>query len=145
MILKVFKVVWFISMFAMMGVFIYAYASWPERVSFSEFDESLSLSKSSVFYACLLLTALFNTLVFIISRMKYSAAFTTWVYGFVTSFHAFLITGLIFITIFNSLEKYNYSMIGPSLYATIILLLVWSIGWPLYLIYSKIRVQSKVN
>ena len=145
MILTVFKVVWFVSLLAMTGVFIYCYASWPQVVNFSEQEGTATLDKGTLFYSCLALVAVFNALVFVVSRMKYSDAFSTWFYGLVASFHAFLVSGFIFITIFNSQEKYDYSMVGPTLYASIILLILWSASWPVYSLYIRFSTQAKVS
>ena len=140
-----FKVVWFVSLLAMTAVFVYCYASWPQVVNLSEPEGDISLDKGILFYSCLALAALFNALVFVVSRMKYSEAFSTWFYGLVASFHAFLVSGLIFITIFNSLEKYDYARVGPTLYASIILLILWSAGWPVYSLYIRFSTQAKVS
>lgn len=145
MILKVFKVVWFVSLLAMMGVFIYCYASWPTLVNLNEQDGFLAIDKGILFYSCLGLASIFNALVFIVTRMKYSEAFTTWFYGMVSTFHAFLVSGFIFITIFNSQEEYDYVRVGPILYASIILLVVWALVWPVYSIYIRFSTQAKVS
>ena len=143
MIIKVFKVVWFVSLLTMTGVFIYCYASWPQDVNLGE--EQGSIDKGILFYACLGLTAVFNALAFMIVRMKFSHAFATWFYGLLISLHTFLVSGFIFITIFNSLEKYNYSQLGPTLYGSMILLIVWIVGWPAYYVFTKMTAQSKVG
>jgi hypothetical protein len=145
MILKIFKVVWFVSLLGMLGVFVYCYASWPQLVNFSEQEGGLKMDKGILFYTCLGFAALFNALVFVITRLKYSEAFSTWFYGLVSVFHAFLVSGFIFITIFNSLEKYDYSMVGPTLYASIILLMLWSVAWPVYSMYTRFSTQAKVG
>jgi hypothetical protein len=145
MILKIFKVVWFVSLLAMTGVFVYCYASWPQLVNFNEMDGAAALDKGVVFYACLGLAAIFNALIFVITRMKFSEAFATWYYGLVTAFHSFLVSGFIFITIFNSLEKYDYTMVGPTLYASIIILMLWSAAWPIYILYGRLSTQAKIS
>lgn len=145
MILKVFKVVWFVSLFTMMGVFIYCYASWPHSVSLSEQEGGLSIDKSILFYTCLALAGIFNALVFAIARMNFSQQFRSWFYGMVIIFHTFFVSMFIFITIFNSLEKYNYSQVGPILYASIVLLMLWIIAWPVYLVFRRFSAQPKVG
>jgi hypothetical protein len=143
MIIKVFKVVWFVSLLTMTGVFIYCYASWPQEVSLGK--EQGSIDRGILFYACLGLAAIFNALAFVISRMNYSVAFATWFYGLLISFHAFLVSGFIFITILNSLEKYDYARVGPTLYGSMILLIGWIVGWPVYYVFSRMNAQSKVG
>jgi hypothetical protein len=144
MIIKVFKVVWFVSLLVMTGVFIYCYASWPQEVTLGD-EQGTSIDRGILFYACLGLSAVFNSLAFFIVRMNFSKAFATWFYGLLISFHAFLVSGFIFITILNSLEKYDYSRFGPTLYGSMILLIVWIVCWPVYYVFNKISAQSKVG
>ncbi len=98
-----------------------------------------------LFYSCLGLAGLFNALVFIITRMKFSTPFATWYYGLVISFHAFFISMFIFITIFNSFEKYDYTKVGPTLYGSMGLLLIWIIAWPVYYLINRFVAQPKVG
>jgi len=145
MILKVFKVIWFVSLLAMMGVFVYCYASWPQAVSLSEQEGGFTLDKGLLFYSCLGLAGVFNAMVFTITRLDFSQQFISWFYGMVIVFHTFFISMFIFITIFNSLEKYNYSQVGPILYGSMVLLLVWIATWPVYLLVRKFLTQPKVG
>ena len=145
MILTIFKVVWFVSLLAMTGVFIYSYASWPQEVSFSEVEGGNSIDRGILFYCCLTLAAIFNALVFVVTRMRFSGAFAIWFYGLVISFHTFFISMFIFITIFNSLEKYDYSKIGPTVYGSLILLMLWILAWPVYLLVGKFMPQYKAE
>jgi hypothetical protein len=134
---KIFKVAWTVSLLAMVVVFIYSYASWPEEVSLGEGGKDFGIDRNTLFYVCLLLVGVFNALVFVVTRMNFSEAFGTWFYGLVISFHIFFITASIFITILNSSEKYDYSMIGPTVYVSIGLLLISIIAWPVYLVVGK--------
>ena len=144
MIIKVFKVAWFVSLLTMTGVFIYCYASWPQDVSLRDGQEGSTIDKGILFYACLGLAGVFNALAFMIVRLNFSKAFATWFYGLLISLHTFLVSGFIFITIYNSMETYDYSQIGPTLYGSMILLIVWIVGWPAYYFFNKITTQSKV-
>jgi hypothetical protein len=145
MILKIFKVVWFVSLLAMVGAFVYSYASWPEVVGLGEEASAYSLHKGMLFYLCLGLAGIFNAVVFVIPRFQFSEAFAAWFYGLVISFHAFFISVFIFITIFNSAENYDYAQVGPILYASTGLLLVWMAAWPVYLIMIKFMTQPRVG
>ena len=69
MIVKVFKGVWFLSLMATMAIFLYVYASLPESIIFQEGESTLSVSRNGLFYTILLLLAIFNALVFIVSRL----------------------------------------------------------------------------
>jgi hypothetical protein len=142
MIKKIFKVAWAVSLLAMVVVFLYSYASWPQEVNLGEEAKGLGIDRNILFYVCLALVGMFNALVFVVTRMNFSEAFGTWFYGLVISFHIFFITASIFITIFNSSERYDYSMIGPTVYVSIGLLLVSIIAWPVYLVVGKFFVQE---
>lgn len=137
MIIKIFKLIWIISLLVMTGVFIYCYASWPQLVSLGEANGGMSLDRSVLFYVCLGLAGIFNALVFVVTRMGFKEAFAIWFYGLVISFHSFLVSTFIFITILNSSEKYDYAMVGPMVYATMVLLLVWIVAWPVYWLMVK--------
>ena len=143
MIKKIFKVAWAVSLLAMVVVFIYSYASWPPEVNLGGEARGLGIDKNILFYVCLGLSGLFNALVFVVTRMNFSEAFGTWFYGLVISFHIFFITSSIFITILNSSERYDYSMIGPTVYMSIGLLLFSIVAWPIYLVVRKFMVQSR--
>ena len=67
--------------------------------------------------------------------------FISWYYGMVISLHIFLISIFIFITIFNSFEKYDYTMVAPILYASIFILMGWIIAWPIVYILSKRKTE----
>ncbi len=145
MILKIFKVVWFVSLLAMVGAFLYSYASWPQVVGIGEEPLAYSLDKGILFYLCLGLTGIFNALVFVVGRYQFSEAFASWFYGLIISFHAFFISVFIFIAIFNSAENYDYAQVGPILYASTGLLIVWMAAWPVYLIMTRFMTQPRVG
>ena len=129
----------------MWGVFIYCYASWPQEVRFSENADWIVLDKGYLFYSCLVLTAVLNALVFAIVKLRFSTDFITWFYGLLIAFHTFLVSGFILITIFNSLETYDYAMMGPTVYGSIFLLMAWILAWPVYFVYQKLRPQSAIS
>ena len=142
---KIFKVIWFVSLFTMMGVLIYCYASWPEAVYLSDESPPQTIGKSALFYIIIGLLGLFNMFVFIFPRLKYSAQFMAWFLGALVCLHIFLVSGIIFITIFNSSESYNYANIGPMLYTSVGLLALWILAGPVVAIISKKKVESQVS
>lgn len=142
MIKKIFKVAWAVSLLAMVVVFVYSYASWPQEVNLGEEAQGLGIDKDVLFYVCLGLSGVFNALVFVITRMNFTEAFGTWFYGLVISFHIFFITTSIFITILNSSERFDYSMIEPTVYVSIGLLFISIVSWPVYLVVGKYFVDG---
>lgn len=128
--LKIFKVIWFFSLFTLLGVFMYVYASLPDPVAFG----SYIISKESLFYMLLALFALTNASVFAVSRLfpEKDYDFKAWFYGLVVCANLFFVVGLSFISLYNSTEKFDYARIGFIIYGSIILLIGWSISWPIF-------------
>lgn len=132
--LKIFKVIWFFSLLALLGVFMYVYASLPDPINLSEIPKVISLSKETLFYIALAIIALTNSSVFAVSRILPDADhdFKAWFYGLVVCANLFFVVGLSFISLFNSTEKFDYERIGFIIYGTLILLIGWSISWPIF-------------
>lgn len=140
MILKILKGVWFFSLMALFVVFFYIYAGLPEEIAFSESAGSLSISRNGFFYSSILLFAVLNMLVFIVTRLLSNGdqAFSSWFYGLIVTFNFFFISSLGFIHVFNGSDRYDFSNMGPAMYGSLILLCGWMISWPVYLFYRKI-------
>jgi hypothetical protein len=132
--LKIFKVIWFFSLFAMLGVFMYVYASLPDPIIVSESPKIIALSKETLFYITLAIIALTNSSVFAVSRIlpETDQDFKAWFYGLVVCANLFFVVGLCFISLYNSTEKFDYERIGFIIYGTLILLAGWSISWPIF-------------
>lgn len=143
MILKVFRVIWFFSLLAVLGSFMYVYASLPDPVVVFENPDQIHLSRESVFYTMLFLIASFNSLIYFfrqVNRGEKGEAFNTWFHGQVITLNLFFIVALSFISVFNSSERFDYSRIGVVIYSSIALVALWAISWPLYKIFFA---QSK--
>jgi len=139
---KIFKVIWFVSLLAMMGVLVYSYASWPEAVYVNDSNPPQSIGKGVLFYSVIALLAFFNMFVYIFPRLKYSDTFMAWFLGALVCLHFFLISGITFVTTFNSMEDYNYVHIGPLLYASLGLLAMWILAGPVVAMISKKQAQN---
>ncbi len=140
MVFKIFKVIWVFSLLGLMAAFMYMYASWPETVVVFDKGEPLSVSRELLFYMVLAITAIINTLVFVITRVfpESKTDFKSWFYGMVICLNLFFVVAISFVTVFNSGEKFRYEEIGLAIYGSVILLLVWAAAWPVYRIYSMI-------
>ena len=132
--LKIFKVIWVFSLLALLGVFMYVYASLPDPVMVGENPKIISLSKETLFYTALAMLALTNASVFAVTRIlpQTDHHFKAWFYGLVVCANIFFVVGLSFISLYNSAEKFDYERIGFIIYGTLILLVVWSISWPIF-------------
>lgn len=139
MALKIIKGVWFLSLMAFLGAFMYIYASLPVNVTLLEGDSAIELSRDTIFYGFLVITGITNMLVFIVSRLfpADQSQFKTWFYGLVISLNLFFIVALAFINLYNSTEKFDYSNIGYVIYGSICLVAVWVVSWPVYAIFRK--------
>ena len=140
MILKIFKGVWFFSLLSLFALFFYVYAGLPETVVFSESEGSLSISRNGFFYTTIILFAIINVLVFVVNKLLSNGdqGFSSWFYGLVVTFNFFFLTSLGFLYVFNGADRYDFSMMGPIMYLSLILLCIWMISWPVILIYKKL-------
>jgi len=138
MILKIFKVVWFLSLMAWLAQFLYVYASLPEDVLVREVENKVFLSREAVFYVFLGGIVLVNGLVFIVSRLfKGKERFLSWFYGLIICLNFFFVIVLSFINLVNSGEKFDYSRMGYVIYGSVGLFVFWATGWPFYAVFRK--------
>lgn len=146
MILKLFKAVWFLSLMGFMAIFMYIYASLPERVFILEGGDSWSLSRDMVFYLFLGIVALINVLVFVVSRLYGNSndPFCTWFFGQVIVLNFFFCTVLGYFNVLNSGEKFDLERLGVVIYGSIFLIVIWALSWPVYLVSRKIVDQEVV-
>jgi len=135
MALKLFKAVWAFSLLAVLGTFMYVYASLPENVILQESESTFSISREVFFYIILALLALCNMLVFVFSKL-YSREgdqdFLTWFYGQIITLNFFFIIALSYASLYNSSEKFDYSRIAWVIYGSVGLMIVWALTWPVY-------------
>jgi hypothetical protein len=139
MALKIIKGVWFLSLMAFLGAFMYIYASLPESVLLLEGDSAIELSRGAIFYGFLAIVGITNMLVFVVSRLfpADQIQFKTWFYGLVITLNLFFIVALAFINLYNSTEKFDYSNIGYVIYGSIALVAIWLASWPVYIVFKK--------
>jgi uncharacterized membrane protein YhdT len=146
MVLKIFKAVWFFSLLGVLIVFMYVYASLPENVILQESGSIKSISREALFYIVLALLALINMLVFIFSKL-YSRGdddFLSWFYGQIITLNLFFIIALCYTSLYNSSEKFDYSRIGWIINGSVIIMIVWALGWPVYSVLRKIMNKQTV-
>ena len=144
--LKIFKAVWFVSVFAVLATLLYAYASFHETVIVQDNGGSfVSLDRDVFFYTAIAVTTLVNVLVFLISAVyKKDIEFRTWFYGLVICMNFFFVIALNFIALFNSNEKFRYGEIDFVIYGSVALFVLWAMAWPVYVIYRKISVKHSI-
>lgn len=141
MILKVFRAVWFLSLIAVLGNLMYVYAGLPEQVSVAEQGGATSyvMGKEALFYSALAFVAVLNLLVYLFSKsITPGEDFRTWIHGLVITLNFFFIVGFSFISLYNSSERFDFTRIGPIIYGSVILVVLWALAWPVYAISKRI-------
>jgi hypothetical protein len=147
MILKIFRVVWFFSIMAVLGFFMYVYASLPDPVVVMEDPERLTLSKEVLFYIILATLAIFNMFVYVfrsLNKTPEGEGFVSWFYGLVICLNLFFIVAVSYLSLFNSGERFQYERIGVIIYGSVCLMILWAFSWPIYLAGRKIFAKKAV-
>jgi len=140
MTLKLFKAIWFLSMLAVLANLLYVYASLPEQVSLIEEGvETYAIGREQLFYSAMVIIAMANVIVYLFSKsIAPDENFRTWLHGLVITLNIFFIIGLSFISLYNSAEKFDFSRIGFIIYSSVVLVVIWSLSWPVYSISRKL-------
>ena len=146
MAIKILKVVWVFSLLGCLAIFMYVYASLPENVVVSESQQTVTLSKETLFYIVLAMIAVANALVFTVSRIfpEKDGDFKAWFYGLIACTNLFFVVGLSFISLYNGGEKYDFGRLGVIIYGSVGLLLVWATSWPVYRVLQKFFTKQPV-
>lgn len=146
MVLKLFKAVWFLSLMGFMLIFMYIYASLPVNVVIREGLEPLATTKDVIFYSSLIIVSLVNALVFVISKLYKSKndQFNSWFFGQIILLNFFFCTVLGFINVLNSGEKFAFENLGVVIYGSVILIVLWALGWPIYVFSQKFLTKQGV-
>jgi hypothetical protein len=139
MILKIFKGAWFFSLLGVLALFFYVYASLPELVSFSDNAELTAISRNTFFYAAILIMALVNVLVFLIDKLltRSNTDVDAWFFGLVITLNAFFFTTLLYLLVLNGGDSYDFSKMGPPMFGSMILIVLWLLGGAFYFILKK--------
>jgi hypothetical protein len=147
MILKLFRVVWFFSILAVLGFFMYVYASLPDPVVVMEDPQRFTLSKELLFYIILATLAIFNMFVYVfrsLNKTPEGEGFVSWFYGLVICLNLFFIVAVSYLSLFNSGERFRYEEIGVIIYGSVVLMILWAFSWPVYLAGRKIFAKKVV-
>ena len=146
MILKIFKAVWFLSLMGFMTIFMYIYASLPERVVLSEGLEATSISRDMLFYVSISLIAFVNVLVFVFTKLYGNSndPFSTWFFGQIMLLNFFFCIVFGFINLLNSGEKFAFERLGVVIYGSVALIIIWAVGWPVYTMTRKFSNKQPV-
>ena len=140
MLVRIFRGVWFLSLLAVFANLLYVYASLPEQVVVLDgATDRIVMQRDSLFYIAMGALAIINVLVYVFSQKLMPAEdFRVWLNGLVIVLNIFFIIGLSFISLYNSAEKYDFGRLGTIIYASVWLVAIWAIGWPVYVLVRKI-------
>lgn len=146
MVLKVFKAVWFLSVLVVLASLLWVYASLPERVVVQETIQGrIDIDRNTFFYIVMTILALCNALVYAAARLfRDQEEFRTWFYGFIISLNIFFIVGMSLINLYNSAEHFDYSRIGFVIYGSVLLVIGWTMSWPVYKIFKGTTAKQVV-
>ncbi|MBT1696924.1 hypothetical protein KK083_08575 [Fulvivirgaceae bacterium PWU4] len=146
MLLKLFRVVWFVSVLALFATLLYGYAGWQENMVIQEESSGqISMNRDVLFYVMLAISITVNVLVYVIKSMYGSAeAFRMWFHGLVITINVFFIIALSLIGLYNSAEKFDYARIGFVIYGSVTLIVIWAAAWPVYALYQKFFLKQSV-
>jgi len=135
MVFKIVKAVWIFSLLVVSGYLLYVYAGLPVLV---ELSPELAVSRNFLFYGVLAILALLNVLQFVIQRLYAGQSVVpTWYTGALVFFHLFGVVALAFISLVNSLERFDYSLVGFAVNGSLLLLLFWMAGYPVLHFISR--------
>lgn len=143
---KLLKGTWFVSMVAALGVLLYVYAGLPQEVVIqSDGGRNVSISIEVFFYVVMIFLAVSNVTVFVIGKLfQREEDFRAWFYGLIMTLNIFFIIALVYISQFNSNERFDFGRIAFLIYGSVALIVVWAALWPVYLIFRRAKSKSTV-
>jgi hypothetical protein len=146
MVLKIFRVVWFVSVVVVFTKLLYHYAGWQETLVIQEAEGSqVTMNKEVLFYVLVLVIALINVLVYLTSKVyKRQEDLRAWFHGLITTINIFFVIALTLIATYNSTEAYDFSRAGFIVYGSVALMGLWALAWPAYLLFQKFFVKQAV-
>jgi hypothetical protein len=143
MILRFSKGVWFISIVGVLAALLFAYANLPEKVLISQQGaDFLYVDREGFFYGSLAIVAIVNSLVFILSAVfNKDIPLRTWFNGLISVLNIFFVVSFLLINAINSTERFELERTAFLIYGSIILIAVWAISWPIYLLVRKFWIK----
>ncbi len=148
---KILKFVWLVSFAGVSVMLFYIYAGLPEMVAYAgEPATSVDyIDKEMFFYIFLVMIALINVGMYFLATRKIglhglssskSIRVVSWEFGLGIVVNIFLSISMIFISVFNSGEKFDYSNFGYLVYFSFGLIVVWIISLPFVIQSARVRV-----
>ena len=144
MALKLLKGAWFVSMVVALSTLLYVYAGLPQEVVVqNKGGSSVSISNEALFYVVMLCLAISNVLVYPMKKVfEHNQDFRAWFHGLIMTLNIFFIIALIYLFQYNSNEKFDYDRIAFIIYGSLILMVIWAVFWPAYLVFKRLSSKS---
>jgi hypothetical protein len=138
--------VWFLSVLTLLITLLYGYAGWQQEVIVQEESSGrLLMSRDALFYTIVGCFLMINVLVYLMRKMfPKEEGFRAWFQGLIITINIFLIIAINLIGLYNSTERFDYSRIAFIVYGSIGLIIVWSMIWPIYILYKKFFLKQAV-
>ncbi len=143
MVLKIFRVVWFLSVLTLFARLLYGYAGWAEELVIQAGAVPTAIGKDLLFYLLVFAIVVVNVIVYVIGKMFASNEdLRVWAHALVTSINIFLIVAISLISLYN--DRFDYSHIGFIIYGSVLLVILAAAAWPIYLLYRKFFIKQVV-
>jgi len=148
---KILKLLWLVSFLIVNFTLFYVYAGLPEMVAYTG-DETGSLEyigKELFFYFFLIVIGVINIVLYILIKRglankqvstRKAEKIAGWKYGLALVINIFLSISMVFINIFNSGEKFDYSNFGYLVYFSLGLVILWIISFPFVIYSARVKV-----
>lgn len=135
--LKIFKFIWFVSLFAGLAALLWSYASVPSTVNISEIS---SIGKEPFFYLALFFLTFSNFTLYGIGKNKVIRNYgylLMWKYSFGIIINGFFMASVMFINIYNSTEPFDYNNFGYLILVFLALMVGWLLILPFLIIFRN--------
>jgi hypothetical protein len=143
--LKMFKAMWFLSVVVVLANLLFVYANLPEQIIVMDDPGNQVLSKEWLFYSIMIAILLINVMVYLFKRMFPDAEpLRAWFHGLVITINIFIIIAMQALNVYNGFEKYDHNRMEIFISGSLGLVIVWSLIWPLYLLYQKFFFKQAV-
>jgi phage-related holin len=138
------KLVWFVSVLAVLANLLYMYASLPETVVIQE-DEYVAIGREWLFYILMISIVVINALVYLVKAMfRHEESLRAWFHGLIVSINIFFIIAMNALNVYNTTDTFDQSLVMYYVTGSLALILVWAAIWPLYLVYQKIFIKQAI-
>jgi hypothetical protein len=146
MALKLLKGIWFVSMMVAFTTLLYVYAGLPQEVVVqNEGGSNVSISNEVFFYVVMMFLAISNVMVFVISKVfQREGDFRAWFHGLIMTLNIFFVVALVYISQYNSNERFDYSRVSFLIYGSVSLIVLWAAFWPAYLIFKRLTSKPTI-